>query len=352
MKSNAKFLFPSLFILALFFLISPIKKVLAEYQIFSPGASVTVGDFVYDDSYNPTTTPCTIMISDPSGNQVVNATTTGDSTGWHAYSFVPTPISGPTSGVWPTTLSCGSTLTGDLLKEDKSFIIGFASVNTTTIASSVTDSVWNSPTRSLTDYATSSITSSIWSSGLRTLTDYATSSIASAIWTSPARTLTSFGSLVADITSSVWSNTSRTLTAFGSLAGDVWNNSFAPSRELTDQNLSSGGKLATQADIANATSSVVTEVLANRTLINSLNNISAADVWAYGARTLTSGGSGGAVDLTATSTKAIWDYAKTNLTTSGSIGKLLADNIDTTISSRSTSTLTAADVWLSATRKL
>ena len=248
--------------------------------------------------------------------------------------------------------------------------------------SSVATAVWSNAARTLTNYgnditaadvwntlnstltttgsigaqmaslSTSTIASSVWNSPTRNLTDYATSTIATAIWTSPARTLTSFGSLVSDITNSVWSNSSRTLTAFGSLAGDVWNNTFAPNRELTDQNLSSGGKLATQTDVINASSSIITEVLANRTLINNLNNISANDVWAYGARTLTSGGSGGAVDLTATSTKAIWDYAKSNLTTSGSIGKLLADNLDAQISTRGTSNLTAADVWNSSIRSL
>ena len=85
----------------------------------------------------------------------------------------------------------------------------------------------------------------------------------------------------------------KTLTAFGSLAADVWNNSYAPTRELTDQSLTGGGSLSTQSDVNNASSSIVTQLLANNTLISSLNNISASDVWAYGARTLTSGGGGG-----------------------------------------------------------
>ena len=41
--------------------------------------------------------------------------------------------------------------------------------------------------------------------------------------------------------------------------------------------------------------------------------------------------------------QAVWDALTSALTTSGSIGKLLADNIDATVSSRST--LTAAQVW-------
>lgn len=71
----------------------------------------------------------------------------------------------------------------------------------------------------------------------------------------------------------------------------------------------------------------------------------AAAVWAAGSRTLT-----GAVDLSATALAAVWDRATSALTTAGSIGKRLADDVDATISSRSSHT--PADVWTSATRTL
>lgn len=61
-------------------------------------------------------------------------------------------------------------------------------------------------------------------------------------------------------------------------------------------------------------------------LINGLNDITAADVWAVGTRTLTSFG---------TLIQDIWDKATSALTIVGSIGKLLVDNINATISSRS-----------------
>ncbi len=79
--------------------------------------------------------------------------------------------------------------------------------------------------------------------------------------------------------------------------------------------------------------------------INSLNNISATDIWAYATRTIT-----GEVVLTADSRRAIWDTACAILNTSGSVGKQVCDNLDTTISSRST--LTAAQVWAEATRTI
>jgi len=79
--------------------------------------------------------------------------------------------------------------------------------------------------------------------------------------------------------------------------------------------------------------------------VNSLNNISAADIWTYANRTIT-----GEVALTAESRKAIWESACAILNTSGSVGKLVCDNLDAAISSRST--LTASQVWAEATRTI
>ncbi len=71
-------------------------------------------------------------------------------------------------------------------------------------------------------------------------------------------------------------------------------------------------------------------------------------VWATTARTITGGTITTVSDKTgyALSTggvQAIWDALTSALSTSGSIGKLLVDNVNATISSRST--LTAANVW-------
>lgn len=54
--------------------------------------------------------------------------------------------------------------------------------------------------------------------------------------------------------------------------------------------------------------------------------------------------------LSAAAVQAIWDALTSALTTVGSIGKLLVDNINATISSRSSHS--AADVWASATRTI
>lgn len=54
--------------------------------------------------------------------------------------------------------------------------------------------------------------------------------------------------------------------------------------------------------------------------------------------------------LTATAVQNIWDDATSNNTVAGSVGKLIVDNLNATVSSRST--LTATDVWSATTRTL
>lgn len=113
------------------------------------------------------------------------------------------------------------------------------------------------------------------------------------------------------------------------------------------------------------------------TTISSRSSHTAADVWAVGSRTLTSFGTlvadiwlnatrtltafGFSVtvgtnsdktgySLSSAGVQAIWDALLTALTTVGSVGKLLADNLNATISSRSSHT--AADVWAVGARTL
>lgn len=83
----------------------------------------------------------------------------------------------------------------------------------------------------------------------------------------------------------------------------------------------------------------------NYEAIAALNNLSAQQVWEYGTRTLTGG-------VTLDDPTQVWDVASALLSQNGSIGKLIADNLDAAISSRGTSNLTAADVWSSATRTI
>lgn len=271
----------------------------AQYSKFAPGTSITIGEFVYEDDLTPSTDNCTLTVKTPAGVTEVNAVTMSENAdGWHYHTFTPTSV----TGIWPAVMTCDDGA-GDIVKADKTFEIGLNAVDNAGIAGSV----W--------DYGT--------------------------------RTLTSFGSLVSDI----WGAGTRTMTSIGSLAADIWNDGFAPTRRLTDGDLTGGGTLSTETFVTTAidtsTSGIIDEVIENRTLIESLNNISAADVWSAGTRTLT-----GDVTVSAASRQAIWDTAVADLSTSGSIGKLVADNLDAAVSTRGTSNLTAADVWASATRTL
>ncbi|MEA3399223.1 MAG: SH3 domain-containing protein [Patescibacteria group bacterium] len=156
------------------------------------------------------------------------------------------------------------------------------------------------------------------------------------IWNWSSRQLTSAANIAGDI----WGYSGgRTLSSLGSIAADVWNNTFAPTRRLTDKTLTSGGSLVTESYIDTATSTIVAEIDANETLINNLNNISASDVWSHANRSIDD-------------PDAIWEHALTEIGSTGSVGKLLKDNIDETISSRGISDLTAADVWSESTRTL
>jgi hypothetical protein len=144
MNSKANFL--SFFLVSCFlFLITPSAH--AEYRTVPPGSPITLGEFVYDDDYVATTTPCNITISDTSASIVVNnALMNADSTGWHHYTYS-VPFNAA-EGSWPASMSCG-TAGVDLVRMDKTFLVDGTYLNsTTTIASSV----WSAASRTLTSF--------------------------------------------------------------------------------------------------------------------------------------------------------------------------------------------------------
>ncbi len=258
------------------------------------GETIRIADFVFEDDYTPSTDPCTLSIYNPSGTLKVNeANMQSYANGWHYYDYT-VPLD-EEIGRWPVIMSCGSTLNQDLVRVNKDFIVEIgARLSTSTIAESVSTSVWSNPIRALTDYATSTIATAVWNSSSRTLTDFGT--LVSDIWSNPSRVLTDYAvaSIASAVTSAVWSNPSRTLTDYG-------------------------------------------------------NDITALDVWNAANRTLTDYNN---VDLATTTADLVWNRASSQLLTAGSIGKLLVDNIDAQISTRGTSSLTALDVWNAATRTL
>ena len=309
LKNVFKIVFYSLILVLVFLFFVP--AVFAAYEKFAPGDAVTITEFVYNDDFTPYTSDCTLAVYDPSGASFTlpgGATmTTEASTGKHYKTFTPDNI----QGVWPAIMSCG-TVDVDLSKLDKTFVVDYVIAS----ASAISDSVWSNTGRTLTSFGT----------------------LAADVWSSGTRTLSSFGTLVADTATAVWTSGTRTLTSFGTLAADVWSNA---TRTLSSALLSGGGNIATQSDVQTASSSLgaLINTRASQASLNALNNISAANVWAYSTRSITD-------------PDAIWEYALTQIGDTGSVGKLLKDNIDALISSRGTSNLTAADVWSSVTRTL
>lgn len=382
----------------IFFILSlAITKVVfaipAMQQRCEPSTTCIIGEYIFDDDgHTPMTTDnyCKITITNPSDTVIVNAENMPDKNdGWYYYST--STLSSP-EGLYRSKICCDVVGTEELCI-DKSFILGtsFETVSainydvdlirgatfdfagfadTGSSSSTLVDAELNQPNdywnnyrlimmsganfgeeKTVSDFVASSdslIVSSPFSNTIASGDKYVLqheTRLVYQIWNYTTRTLTSFGTLVAD----VWSNSTRTLTAFGSLAADVWNGTFSPTRRLTDETLTGGGKIATQTDITNATTTLIAEINENQALIAALNNISAADVWLAATRTLTDYATS---SIASASANEVWNKATSTLTGIGSIGKLLVDNINTTISSRGTSNLTAADVWLAATRTL
>lgn len=232
----------------------------ASYQKIAPGDTVTLGEFVFDDDFVATTTPCTIGITDPLDVIVVPSTTpmTASTTGWHYYNY--TTAANAASGTWPSVMKCGSAAAGDLVIVDKSFVVDWSVVSTSTIKTVVDESltvatsslaaVINANTNATVSTASSSLAAVInanTNAAILTASSSLFSTLPATIWSFSGRTLTSFGTLVADIASAVWTTTIRTLTGAGL----------------------DSGSLATLSDVQTATSSLASAITAGTSAVNS-----------------------------------------------------------------------------------
>ncbi len=232
-------IFIALFVAISFF---TIDFVYANYQKIAPGDTVTLGEFVFDDNFVATTTPCTIGIKNPLNVEILPTTTpmTANNDGWHYYNYS-TPTSAP-SGVWPSVMICGSVQRGDLVMMDKSFVVDQSeSTITTSTIKEVVDESLNVATTTLAGVInanTNAVVSQASSSLFATLPG--------AIWSFSGRTITSFGTLVADTALAVWSSITRTLTG---------------------ATLDSGS-LATLSDVQTATSSLASAITASTNAVN------------------------------------------------------------------------------------
>lgn len=208
----------------------------------------------------------------------------------------------------------------------------------------------------------------VWTVAARTLTAATniTAAIADAVWTEvlSAHTGVAGGAAdrldtiptAADNADAVWDepladhddsgSTGEALGAAGS-AGDPWTTALPGSYSSGQAGKIVGDNLNATVSSRSSHSAADVWAVGTRTL-TAATNISAGiatAVWAEGTRTLTA-----ATNITTAIAAAVWEVATSGLTTVGSIGKLLVDNVNATISSRSSHA--AADVWSVATRVL
>lgn len=218
------------FVFSFVFISSEVHAASAGFQKCIQGSSCSIGEYLYDDSYDPILdATCTLTSKNPDGSSLLNAasmTLAPQNDGWYAYSFDTT---GMGVGVYRSQMTCVTN--GETLRIDKSF----------SVEEKIADSVWNATASAHTE--TGSFGEKLQNSVLG----------ADDIWNYPSRTLSSFGSLISDI----WNYSSRSLTDFGTLIADVWSNT---TRTLTGAGLDNGESLATKSDVDTATSSATTSI--------------------------------------------------------------------------------------------
>jgi hypothetical protein len=190
----------------------PVSLVHADYSDYrscSDSEDCVIGEFVYDDEYQPVTTAtCTLTSKNPDGTDYLSSVSMpGQSDGWYGYTVA---TSGKPDGLYRSQMCC--TVSGELMCLDKSFII--ADQASTLTQTDVTEAVWDTA-------RSGHATAGTFGENLQN-----PSSISAAdIWNYPSRSLSNFGTLIADI----WAYAARTLTGAGLTSG-----SLATSSEVTN----------------------------------------------------------------------------------------------------------------------
>ena len=311
MTKKQKFFLLPVFLAVVIFLTFFSQKVLAipaEYQRCKIGESCVVGEFLYDDEYNPiATASCHLTSRYPNGTVFINsATMSAETDGWYSYTFDTT---NQPEGLYRSQICCN--VEEDYLCLDKSFVIGPSFLT----ASEAAKAVWDEPISSHTAEGTF---------GKNLQNPVLT---AQQIWEYTSRTLTGFGDLVAQI----WNYTSRTLTDFGSLIASIWSH---PTRTLTSENLGDGKKLATEESLKTATESAVSSVKGNENkdlteintqLTNLKTTVDAIDLKTNNINTLINKwGSYSAQDIYDKVKNLSSDIAKINTISSSDISEILS----------------------------
>ena len=166
---------PYLLTLAFFLFAPPVLA--ATYQQCTTSSTCVIGEFLYDDEYQPQTDAiCTLTAKYPDGSDFLTASASAGSNAWYYYDAA----IGTTEGLYPANLCCCSD--ADYLCLYKSFEVKAAAAAAA-----------------------------------------ATSLTAADVWNYSSRSLTSFGSLITD----TWNHSTRSLTTFGDLISNIWNYSSA-----------------------------------------------------------------------------------------------------------------------------
>ena len=131
--------------------------------------------------------------------------------------------------------------------------------------------------------------------------------------------------------------------SIGKILYEIYTNRLTSARAGYLANINNAN-LATIADISTLTA---TEIAYLNASISSRSSHTAANIWAVGTRALTDKAG---FALSTAGILAIWHQLTANIVTANTIGKLLKDDINATISSRSSHA--AADIWSVVTRAL
>lgn len=133
-------------------------------QVCEPSSSCEVGEFLFDDDYNPITgATCTITSKYPDASAFLTSQAmTGESDGWYGHTFTaPT-----TEGLYRTQVCCTSG--SDFLCIDKGFEVREAADSVSIDNNAIAEAVWGYSNRTLSSFGT--LTRDIWLSSTRTLT--------------------------------------------------------------------------------------------------------------------------------------------------------------------------------------
>lgn len=153
---------PLLGVAFLFMATNSIKA--GNVQVCSPSSTCTVGEYLYDDSYQPEVgASCVLNIKNTDGTSFLsNQSLTATSDAWYGHTFT----SSSTVGYYRAEICCD--ISADHMCIDKSFEVKNDASGSGSSADDIASAVWNYSGRTLTGF--NNIVADVWSYATRTLT--------------------------------------------------------------------------------------------------------------------------------------------------------------------------------------